>query len=123
MSYYLRPEKDRTEKRYTACYDQALFNLLYVIHLDCDLKHKGHMAFDESIVGPIDDLIYDDVREMLYQLPAVFMRYACKEGMGGEFKENGLGKQWLLVERNWKRVQDELVPPAKNVYVFPRKIA
>ena len=123
MSYYLRVEKDASEWRYVACYDQALFNLLYVIHLDCDLKHKGHMAFDEDVADKTGDLIDPDLRDALYQQPAIFMRYARKIGLAGEFRANGMAAQWTLVEKNWQRVQDELVPPASNVRLFMRRVA
>lgn len=123
MSYYLRPEKDTTECRYRACYDQAWFNLLYAIHHDCDLKHKGHMAFDEKIAKGVTEILYEEVRDMLYEQPATFMRFATMTGLAGDFKENGLGKAWNLLEKNWRNVQEELVPPARNVCIFPRKIA
>lgn len=123
ISYYYRPELGKGEYRSRACLDQAWFNLLYLIHHKCDLKHKGQMAFDEEIAKGVTEILYEEVREMLYEYPATFIRFATATGLAGDFKEEGLGKAWNLIERNWRDVQNELMPPAKNVRIFPRKVA
>ena len=70
ISYYYRFELGKGEFRSKACHDQAWFNLLYLIHHKCDLKHKGQMAFDEEVAKGVAKILYEDVREMLYEHPA-----------------------------------------------------
>lgn len=123
ISYYYLADKARGEFRSRACFDQAWFNLLYLIHHKCDLKHKGQMAFDEDVAEGVFEILHEGVRDMLYEHPATFVRFAKSTGLIGYFKANGLSKQWGMIEKNWKDVQDELVPPGKNVYIFPRKVA
>ena len=123
ISYYYLSDKAQGECRSRACFDQALFNLLYLIHHKCDLKHKGQMAFDEDVAKGVVEILHEGVRDMLYEQPATFMRFACATGLAGDFKEHGLGKAWNLIEKNWRDVQDELVPPGGNVRIFPRRVA